>query len=62
MPPFPPGITRSEDERARATTGLLEATAMRGLGWYAQLERFFPRSVRKAQSHIVYGLVRLSHR
>ena len=31
MPPFPPGITRSEDQREQATSGKSEALAMWGL-------------------------------
>ncbi len=57
MPPFPPGITRSEDQREQATTGLFEASVMRGLETYARTETLLPESVRKRQSHIVYALV-----
>ncbi len=57
MPPFPPGITRSEDQREQATTGLFEASVMRGLETYARTEALLPESVRKRQSHIVYALV-----
>lgn len=57
MPPFPPGITRSEDQRAQATSGRAEAMAMWGLGYYARLEKFLPRGLRQKQSHIVYACV-----
>ena len=57
MPPFPPGITRSEDQREQATSGRLEAIAMWGLGFYAHGERFLPQSIRRSQSHIVYALL-----
>lgn len=57
MPPFPPGITRSEDQREQASTGLFEASVMRGLETYARAEALIPASVRKRQSHIVYALV-----
>jgi hypothetical protein len=56
MPHFPPGITRTDNQREQATNGWLEALAMRGLGWYARMERFFPQAVRRRQSHIVYAL------
>lgn len=56
MPPFPPGITRTEDQREQATSGKLEAIAMWGLGYYAQMEWLIPRPIRQSQSHIVYGL------
>ncbi len=57
MPPFPPGITRSEDQREQATSGTMEAIAMWGLGYYARLEHFLPTAVRRKQSHIVYALL-----
>lgn len=56
MPPFPPGITRSDEQREEAATGKKESVAMRGLAFYARLERFLPRSIRRRQSHIVYSL------
>lgn len=56
MPPFPPGIVRSEEQREQATTGRLEAIAMWGLMYYARLEKFFPTSLRRAHAHIVYGI------
>lgn len=56
MPPFPPGITRSDEQREQATSGKLEALAMWGLGLYARAERFLPQSIRRPRSHIVYAL------
>ncbi len=56
MPPFPPGITRSDEQREQATSGRLEAVAMWGLGLYARAERFLPRAVRRSHAHIVYAL------
>ena len=56
MPPFPPGITRTDDQREQATSGKLEAIAMWGLGYYARAERFLPQTIRRSQSHIVYSL------
>jgi hypothetical protein len=56
MPPFPPGITRSDSQREQAGSGRLEAAAMWALGYYARLERFVPRSIRRRQAHIVYTL------
>lgn len=55
MPPFPPGITRSAEQREQATSGWKEALAMWGLGYYAQLERFMPLVVRRPYAHIVYA-------
>jgi hypothetical protein len=57
MPPFPPGITRSAAQREEATSGRFEALVMWGLERYAHIERFFPHSVRRRQSHIVYAFV-----
>jgi len=56
MPPFPPGITRSEEQRQQATNGRLEALVMWGLAYYARLERSFPSHWRQHHSHIVYAL------
>ena len=57
MPPFPPGITRSDEQREQATSGKAEALVMWGLGFYARLEDFLPTAVRRKQSHIVYALI-----
>ncbi len=56
MPPFPPGIIRSEEQREQATSGKFEAFAMWGLGYFARAEKFLPTAVRRRQSHIVYAL------
>jgi hypothetical protein len=58
MPPFPPGLTRSTEQRKQASAGRLEATAMWGLGYYARAERYFPLSWRRGHAHIVYALVK----
>ena len=56
MPPFPPGITRSDEQREQATQGAFEAFVMSGLRAYAHTERFLPGALRRRQSHIVYTL------
>lgn len=56
MPPFPPGITRTDDQREQATSGKLEAIAMWGLGIFARAEHILPQRIRRSQSHIVYAL------
>lgn len=56
MPPFPPGITRTENQRAQATSGRKEALAMWGLGYYARAEKWLPTAVRRRYAHIVYAL------
>jgi hypothetical protein len=62
MPPFPPGITRTDDQREHATSGKGEAIAMWGLGYYAHLERWLPLSRRRNKSHIVYALIKYFQR
>lgn len=56
LPPFPPGLTRSDEQREQASSGRLEATAMFGLNFYARLERFIPQGIRRTRAHIVYAL------
>lgn len=57
MPPFPPGITRSAEQREEATSGRFEAFVMWGLGRYAHVERNLPERLRRSQSHIVYAFL-----
>lgn len=57
MPPFPPGITRTAEQRDEATSGRFEALVMWGLGIYARAERFVPVALRRRQSHIVYAFI-----
>jgi hypothetical protein len=57
MPPFPPGLTRSTAQRSQATSGRLEAMAMRTLHQFARLERHFPLGWRRGHAHIVYALM-----
>ncbi|MBK8430453.1 MAG: hypothetical protein IPL28_03770 [Chloroflexi bacterium] len=56
MPPFPPGITRTDSQREQATSGTAEAIAMWGLGYYARAEKWLPTAVRRRYAHIVYAL------
>lgn len=58
MPPFPPGITRTAEQREDATSGGFEAAVMWGLGVYAHAERFVPAAIRQRESHIVFALMR----
>lgn len=62
MPPFPPGMTRSDDQRQQATSGKMEAFAMWGLQVYAQMESWLPTGWRKKKSHIVYSFLSQDHR
>jgi hypothetical protein len=56
MPPFPPGIIRSADQRSRASTGLVEAVAMRGLDAYCRGEPLVPAFVKKHFAHIACAM------
>lgn len=56
MPPFPPGMIRTESQRQQASSGTAERLAMWGLAYYARLERFFPANLRRRNAHIVYAL------
>jgi hypothetical protein len=53
MPPFPPGISRSPEQRERAASGVSEAMAMRGLDAYCAAERFVPAFIKRHLAHIV---------
>ena len=57
MPPFPPGISRTEEQREQAASGKMESAVMFGLNYYARMERFLPQPLRRRQSHIVYALL-----
>ncbi len=62
MPPFPPGMTRTEDQREHATSGTGEAIAMWGLANYARIEQWLPHGWRRNKSHIVYSFLDNSQR
>ncbi len=62
MPPFPPGITRTDEQREHATSGKGEAIAMWGLEQFARVERWLPFNLRRSKSHIVFALIRKSRR
>lgn len=55
MPPFPPGITRTDDQREQAESGRLEAIAMWGLQAYAHAEMLLPESIKRPYAHIAYA-------
>jgi hypothetical protein len=60
MPPFPPGLTRSAEQRERASSGRFEQIAMWLLGRYARAERWFPGAWRRRQSHIIFAFTTVS--
>lgn len=55
LPPFPPGIKRSEEQRARATSGTAESIAMRGLEVYSAAEPFLPSILARRFAHLIYA-------
>jgi hypothetical protein len=54
MPPFPPGMTRSQEKRNQASESRLEAVLMKGLEIYSFCEDIIPEIVKKKIAHIVY--------
>ena len=58
LPPFPPGIKRSEEAKAKASTSLLARGGMVALEWWGRLERYFPRGLRRRYGHLVYAILR----
>jgi hypothetical protein len=55
LPPFPPGITRSADQREQASSGAKEAVGMWGLQMYSAAEPYLPSSLKRHVAHIVYA-------
>lgn len=58
MPPFPPGITRSAEQRQHAQSGLFERLAMYGLDWFTHGERWIPAPYLQKKAHITYAFCR----
>jgi hypothetical protein len=56
MPPFPPGISRSPEQRARASTGFAESVAMGLLDAYCAGERLVPPALKRRVAHIVCAI------
>jgi len=54
MPPFPPGLTRSQEKRDQAASSRFEAFLMKGLELYSHLEDIVPQSIKKQVAHIIY--------
>ena len=60
LPPFPPGLSRSADQRERAMTGRLERTVMQGLQIYSIGENLLPEFIKVRLAHIVYAMLRFA--
>jgi hypothetical protein len=54
LPPFPPGIKRSDEAKKKAAESRIERFAMRGLEGWAWGERFLPRFLKRRFAHLVY--------
>jgi hypothetical protein len=54
LPPFPPGITRSDEAKEKAAKSRLEHFVMRGLEGWTWGERFLPRFLKRRFAHLVY--------
>jgi hypothetical protein len=59
LPPFPPGITRSETKRQDAVNSPLQRFLFWGINVWADAERMFPSSIKKSMAHIIYGVLDL---
>jgi len=58
IPPFPPGLSRSQEKREQASESRLEAFLMKGLEIYSRFENIMPRFIKKRKAHIVYVLAK----
>jgi hypothetical protein len=56
MPPFPPGIARSAEQRSRASSGFAERVAMRLLDAYCAAEPLVPNGLKRRVAHIACAL------
>jgi hypothetical protein len=58
MPPFPPGLSRSQDKREQAAESRLESSLMKGLEIYSLCENLIPKFIKEKIAHIVYIMVK----
>ncbi len=58
MPPFPPGLTRSQEKRDKAAKSRIESILMKGLECYSLFEDAVPIDLRQKKSHIIYIMAR----
>jgi len=56
MPPFPPGISRSQEKRDKAASSRMEGFLMHALGLYCSVEPFLPPFAKAKFAHIAYVL------
>ncbi len=55
LPPFPPGIRLSNEQRNKASSGTKEAIGMWGLQMYSAAEPYLPAMLKRHVAHIVYA-------
>lgn len=58
MPPFPPGLTRSQEKRVQASESAFETFLMTCLQIYCLCEGIIPNPVKKKIAHIVYVIAK----
>ena len=58
MPPFPPGLSRSQEKREQAAESRLESSLMKGLEIYSLCENLIPKFIKEKIAHIVYLMVK----
>ncbi|MBZ5495943.1 MAG: hypothetical protein LAP85_06030 [Acidobacteriia bacterium] len=54
MPPFPPGVSRSQERREQAAGSRLEGFLMKALELHSSIEGLFPRCLKVRAAHIAY--------
>jgi len=61
MPPFPPGLTRSQEKRVQASESRLETFLMMCLQIYCLCEGIIPKPLKKKIAHIVYIMAKIGN-
>jgi hypothetical protein len=56
-PPFPPGLSRSQDKRQQAAQSSFESFLMKGLEVYGRCENILPNFIMRKNAHIVYVMI-----
>jgi hypothetical protein len=62
IPPFPPGLERSQEAKENAMHSPLETLAMQALEWWCRGEAYLPRLVKHRYAHLVYVALDLRER
>ena len=59
MPPFPPGLSRSQEKRKQVVESRLETLLMKGLEIYSLFEDMIPKFIKEKFAHIVYVMAKV---